>query len=226
MNNQDFPFTNGSQNKGASWKTIIIALIFFWPLGIYLIWNKMSVDKQSALKTGNTLFFAGLVLMVLGVITTIIGPEDQSQAVTVRIACFIVIVGGGLAMTLLGLRSKKQADRYRKYISIIINQGITTIDSIAAAFPVDYDLAVKDLQKMIDRGYFKGAYIDNTKRQIMLPDGRQADTDNLSSQTDTIQRTAVQMRAVTCKNCGANNKIAVGTAGECEYCGSPLNADN
>lgn len=33
---------------------------------------------------------------------------------------------------------------------------------------------------------------------------------------------AQEIQVVTCKCCGASNKIAKGTVGECEYCGSPI----
>jgi hypothetical protein len=80
----------------------------------------------------------------------------------------------------------------------------------------------KDLQKMIDAGYFSGAYIDITQREIIL-----AKTAMPQEYVSPISPSAqapspqAQERIVSCKSCGANNKV-MGQLGECEYCGSHL----
>lgn len=208
--------TNTAQNqgKGLSWAVVIIVLIVFWPVGIYLLYKKLSGDKQAALNSGNTLFVIGLVLAFMGVIAVIVGPSDQSMAVSGRIEYFIVFVCSGLALLAIGILQKNRAKKCRKYIAVIANQRCTSIDEIAAAVPVSYETAVKDLQKMIDKGYFSNAYIDAAKREIVP----------VQSQTENGFNVAtVQMETVVCKSCGANSTKPAGVPSKCEYCGSPIN---
>ncbi len=63
---------------------------------------------------------------------------------------------------------------------------------------------------MIDLGYFEGAFLNESSRQIML-------SRNVSENLNH----AINQQVV-CKSCGANNTIASGRANECNYCGSTL----
>jgi uncharacterized membrane protein YiaA len=224
MENQQSQMNAGKKTGGVSWAVVIIVLIVFWPVGIYLLWRKLSGDKKSAMSGGKVVFVIGWILFALGVVMVIVGPSDPTMAVSGRIEYFIVFVCGGLAMILLGGRSKKQAERYKKYISIVINQNITSINNIAAAMPVTYEIAAKDLQKMIDRGYFSGAYIDANACEIVLPKN-QGNVQGDQPPYEAAGPATVRMQVAVCKNCGANNQIPAGTIGECEYCGSPLGSN-
>lgn len=223
MDSQSFPGSTNPQKKGLPWAIIIVVLIVFWPVGIYLVYRKLTNDKQAALKTGKVINIIGWVLLVMGIFAVITGPEDKSQAVSGRIEYFFLFVCSGLAMVLLGARSKRRADRFKKYIAIIINQNMSSIENIAASFPIDYKTAAKDLQKMIDIGYFEGAYIDNVNREIVLNSDK---SNNYAASNFTqTEKAPGQLQVVRCKNCGANNQVSVGQLGECEYCGSPISTD-
>ena len=68
------------------------------------------------------------------------------------------------------LYSKKhQFDRENRYIAII-NQGygMIPIDNICSQFPVKYDTCVQELQEMINKGILPGAYIDYSRRLLVL----------------------------------------------------------
>ena len=69
---------------------------------------------------------------------------------------------------------------------------------------------------MINDGYFKNAYIDESMREIVLAQSAMA-----ASTASFGGGVGVSTRIVSCPCCGANNAVA-GAAGECEYCGSPL----
>ncbi|MDR3643816.1 MAG: hypothetical protein P4M02_01930 [Clostridia bacterium] len=204
-----------------SWAFIVIMILIFWPVGIYLLWKRTTVNKQTAMSAGKTISIVGWVLLALGIVAVIAGTDDPSQAVTGRIEYLVIFVCSGLVMILLGERSKRQAKCYKKYLAMVVNQGITSIDTIAAAAPAPYEKAKSDLQKMIDKGYFAGAFIDETRREIALPKNAESQAGDFAGGP---QPGAV-MAAVTCKSCGANNRIARGTTGTCEYCGSPLSSN-
>ena len=49
-----------------SWPAIIIAFWLFWPVGLFLLFKKFSVDKKAAMKAGGaSLKIIGIVLIVI-----------------------------------------------------------------------------------------------------------------------------------------------------------------
>lgn len=195
------------KTKGTSWTAIIIVLIFCWPVGIYLIYKKLNSDKTAAIKNGRVMSVFGWILLSLGIIyflMMITGNKDM-------IGAFIIFGGSGAALLIVSKRRTKNASKYKKYISLIANKNVTSIDNIASAIPINYDTAVKDIQKMIDMGYFDNCYIDAGGRKLVDLDKQKQNDSNINS-----------VRIIKCSNCGANNRVNINAVAECEYCGSPL----
>lgn len=105
---------------------------------------------------------------------------------------------------------EKNNAKKRKYFSLIEKQRVLSVESIASACSVTYEKAYKDIIKMIDRGFFGDAYIDNATQKIVISN---ADTD--------INAQAVE-RSVQCPSCGATNKVSSLGESKCEYCGTIL----
>ena len=220
--------------KSASWKTIIILLIIFWPIGIYLIYKKMNSDKASVLQKSKTLNIVGWVFVFFAVvyfleaITGKLEVTDGTSGVGGICLALIFFGGGGALMLYVSKKSNAKAIKIKKYISIVINNGQTSIDSITAAMRMDYNQVVKDLTEMIDKGYFANAYIDASSREVILP---QKQTKQASEGCENSEQNGSQVnfeskplfKIVICKNCGANNKMLDGTVSECEYCDTLLN---
>ena len=82
-----------------------------------------------------------------------------------------------------------------------------------------YDVVRTDVQKMIDKGFLKNAYINEGTREIVMTVNN--NTDNTFFQAQSNVATAQDVRVVACPCCGANNTVS-GAVGECEYCGTPL----
>jgi len=122
--------------------------------------------------------------------------------------------GGGFLLNGISRRMKVTGERYKKYIVLVVNHSQTSIDAIASAMGVPRNVAMADLQEMIKRGYFKGAYIDKANREIHIA------RPSTQPQQET-QAIMPEKRIVNCQSCGADN-IVVGRFGECEYCGSLL----
>ena len=185
-----------------SWPVIIALLIFFWPVGIYLLYKKAQSDKKTALTASKILKILGNVFIVFGIVT------------------LIVVVG--IFYLILGIWLKKfakkllvSAENVKKYLAIVVNGNVRQLDSISAAVGKPYDKVKEDLQKLIDDGYLKNAYINESTREIVLAQPA------ASAQASFGAGVGVATRIVTCPCCGANNTV-VGATGECEYCGSPL----
>ena len=86
------------------------------------------------------------------------------------------------------------------------------------------------MQKLIDAGLFKNAYIDEKSKSIVIatkttsPAKVETEADQTMADAtvaDVVTVAPVETRIVTCSCCGANNTIA-GDFGECEYCGAPI----
>lgn len=87
---------------------------------------------------------------------------------------------------------------------------------------LSYDQTVKGLQKMIDVGYFSGAYIDQANHEIVFPRRQQQVVENTYVQQSSSAPSQPQQIAVKCPNCGGNNIITIGRICECDFCGSPI----
>ncbi|GKX67678.1 hypothetical protein [Inconstantimicrobium mannanitabidum] len=216
------------ENNSTSWKTIILLLIFFWPVGLILLYRKISIDKSATLKNSKTFNILGWVFVALSVISVLmiltgnLKTEDGSSTTGELMVALVFFGGGGAVMIYAAKKMKINAEKLKKYIAIIINNNQTSIDNIAAAVPISYEEAVKDLQKMIDNGYFEGAYIDVSNREIVLTNKKTKQNDFTSNVQMDGTANELQVKVVVCKSCGGNNKVVRGQVCECEYCGSLL----
>lgn len=199
-----------------SWPVIILVCIVFWPVGLFLLWKRVSVDKRASLTTGRVITICGFVSLAISLMGFLVSISEGFGSDDISTIIFFIIAGAALVLT--GNNITKNAGKYKKYLSIIVNQGITSIDSIASASSVSYEAAKKDIEKMIDKGYFSGAYINDGSRELVLP---RADYKESMEQNNNEQH--METKVVVCKSCGANNTVIVGKTAECEFCGSPIN---
>ena len=206
--------TGKKEKRSMAWGWVIFWLIIFWPLGLPFLFKKINRDKAVILNGCTRVTVVSIILVIIGIFIFSVAV-DYGDLYTYLWA--VALIGGGVWTFFTARRMKIAGERYKKYISIIVNQGQTSIDNIASAVGVTYELAAKDLQKMIDLGYFAGAYIDVAQREIVLAQ-ISSPQEPIPSATATAQ---AQERVATCGSCGANNRI-VGQIGECEYCASPL----
>lgn len=199
-----------------SWPIIIIAFCFFWPVGVALLIGRVSRDKKAAMSVGrivNGIAIASYVIAALGLAVCLgegFAGEDIGMILFFGIA--------GVVLQRVAKKIKNDAENVKKYLSIIVNGKETRIDNIAAATGKSYTVVKEDIEKMINKGYLKGAYINELTGEIVLPNREEASNVVNNSAKG---KTTIQTRVITCKCCGAQNTIS-SAVGECEYCGSPL----
>lgn len=201
------------ESSGPSWIAIIIMMIIFWPIGIFLLYKRLKVDRKAAIGSGKALNGFGIFLIIIGALA-IVGDLDNPSSMGGAI--FFLILG--IVLKVMGTKNKKQAARIRQYIALIVNQHITSLDELARATGNTYNVVCEDLNKMIEKGYLPGAYLNLSIRRIMLP-GQQAP---VYRQSNPQPRRQARTKVISCKGCGAEMIVAEGTIRKCEYCGTPL----
>lgn len=208
---------NGKVSFWYSWPVIILALCFFWPIGLYLIIKRVSLDKTAAVKnsSGKGLKITGIVLIVLGGFG-IIGSFDPFDFGSLVI--FLFFIAGGIVLMNKTKKIQAEGESIKQYLSIVVNGNVRQLDAIASTTGKSYDVVHNDIKNMIDKGFLKNAYIDEGAREIVLPNT----APTTQNTVNTIANAApIQSKIVACSCCGANNTV-LGDMGECEYCGSPL----
>ena len=219
---------NNNRNSSiwTSWGVIILALIFFWPVGLFLLVRKFSIDKRAAVSSGGKgMKVIGIVLIVFAAIGLLgflssaadygVGSDDIGGIIFLM---FFVV--GGVALLRKAKNVEKEAESIKQYLSIIVNGNVRQLDTISSTTGKSYDVVYKDVKNMIVKGFLKNAYINENTREVVLPSDAPAAPQN-AAPTSTASTAPVKTKIVACPCCGANNTI-VGDVGECEYCGSPL----
>lgn len=200
------------------WPVIIIVLCVFWPVGILLIIGRVSVDKKAALSVGKLVGIAGGVSYVMAILGLVVCLSDGFTSDDVIMILFFAIAG--FALRKVAKKIVKDAEDVKQYLSIIVNGNVRQMDNIAATTGKSYEIVRSDIQKMIKKGYLKNAYINESTREVVLPNSETSEMKNVNN-SNKIQAEKIPTKIVACSCCGANNTIA-GEQGECEYCGSPI----
>lgn len=196
---------------------IIFTFLAFFPIGIFLMWKRYTTYEKNSLQSGKAVTIIGCILLFGALVLFISSISDGLKEGKFGILFYLL---SGISLILVGIKRKENVKKFKKYISIINNDEIMDIDNISAIIPASYENTKEYLQNMIDNGFFQDAYIDEIKRQIVFPKMKEAKPDNQFNNTEKN----IRMKVVTCNGCGAQNSIATGTVGECEFCGSKIEA--
>jgi hypothetical protein len=192
-----------SVETGVGWVAVAVMMVIFWPIGLFLLVRKLHKDKAATFNSGKPTAALGWILLVIGALGFLVSlSADGNPSVWLMT---VVFLAGGLILLHEGHKVQKNGRKYRLYISIVVNEGETKIGDIAAAAGVDEKIAERDLQEMLDKGYFNG-HINHKNQELVL-----ASTHDLEN---------VQFEVVRCDNCGADNKIIKGRPRKCAYCRS------
>lgn len=218
----------------SSWLVIIAFVFLVWPIGLFLMYRKVKNDKIASLQNSEWLRKFGIIWTGIGVLSlgslVVEGTEDVFWPAVALV--FFIFVVGGIAMLQSSGKLRQQGIMYKQYIEIVVNQQIRKISEIAKHVGKDRELVIKQLQQMIDVGFFKNAEIDFQVYEIIL-DGKENQKAPLQdTKKNAIQDTAgmsqsktevpQQQRVLVCDGCGAKNVVTVNRICYCEYCDSPL----
>ena len=195
------------------WLIIILIVVLFFVIKKP---NKSAIMKG---KRGISLVIGWFNIIMGGML--VLGSAGEVGMISVLVIGIIMFVGG-IVLLVKASKIKKSVVKYKRYIDMVVNQKIRSIDNVAAAMGLSYEEAVKDLQKMINIDYLKDGYIHHGNREISLK--QHTPMPAMYAQVPAVEQVPLQTVALRCSGCGANNVVIVGKVSECEYCGVPINA--
>lgn len=156
----------------ASWPLIIICFIFFWPLGLFLLYRRLRRRKY----TGGARKASGIMGFVLLFIGAIIFADVLDSLMhfgfwaleidTLVVGAFFLI--GGLWILSSGRGLNRMEKYYQKYANVVGSRETVSIREVAEAMGVSLRRAVHDLERMVDKGFFgPAAFIDKKLYYLM-----------------------------------------------------------
>lgn len=136
---------------------------------------------------------------------------------------FAVIAAAGVFLILKGRKKSYLIRLFYDYSARLSADPQKSIDLLAASTGVPVNEAVQNIKDMIHYGFMTNCFIDSQRNVLVTthPTGTQSHSQQQVSGGHSTQP-PIKYVMVKCKGCGATNKIAAGTVGECEYCGSKI----
>ncbi|MBE5821848.1 MAG: hypothetical protein E7311_04590 [Clostridiales bacterium] len=204
---------NDEMNSIYSWPVIIVAFIFFWPVGIFLLIKRLSFNKNINGIIGrifNILGIAPYAIAGIGIIACLM--EGFGKDDIILISMFALI---GYCLRRVGKSYIKESEIIEQYKSIIYSGNVRTINEIANITGKSVETVEKELQKYISKGYIPGAYINMVTKEIVLS----KDMNIINQNKENVKR--IKAKVVICNCCGAKNIVEIEDA-KCEYCKMPL----
>lgn len=168
----------------------------------------------------------------------IVREPEQLQSLPLLIIMDIITV----LLIVFGRKRKKLVFELNKYMGIISHCQSVSITYIAEELGEAPEAVKKNLETLIKKNYLTNAYINyetNFVKSIDAPNpARNNETSEYTQPQEDIQEQEYEQEPehthgrratpeieyihITCRHCGGVTKIQKGTAGKCDYCGSPL----
>lgn len=162
------------------------------------------------------IIFGILLIIIFGGTFLYILFDDSNRTKSILIT-FFVITTISIIILMLGLKRGKLIRLFKSYVPRLTADPNRSIDQLASATGTSVNIVKRNLDEMIKRGFFINTYIDNKTNCVVFSE------DNSSNLTVSAKP---EYTNVTCKSCGASNKILIGSVAECEFCGSMINSKN
>lgn len=231
-----------------SWTIVIIALIVFWPVGIFLLIGKLSNDRTANFGGGSGIVkFIGIVLLVFGIFGGFAVFSGDGSAATGGVIMIIIFALPGFWLIKKSKSIKNTGNVNRQYINLIVNNQVTEVHEIARRMNVSQDQVIKDVNGMINRGMLGRARLNLNTGKIEFPVRPQSrpqesysspHRDVRNTQQRPVQRQRppqgrpsqrpvqdeykpFEPKTIRCKACSANNFVESLPA-VCDYCGTSL----
>lgn len=162
-----------NQKSTYSWTVVIIALIVFWPVGIFLLIGKLANDRTANFGGGSGIVkFVGVVLLVFGAFGGFAVFSGDSGAATGGIIMIIIFAIPGFYLIRKSNSIKSKGNVNRQYIELIVNNQVRDVHEIARRMGVSQQTVINDVNSMISRGMLGRARLNLNNGRIEFPKPR------------------------------------------------------
>lgn len=233
-------YNNDKNEVWCSWPIILLALYFFFPVGIYLIIKKSKLHRRNIFTIGKKTFSTAISLFIFGVLLylpkIILGflefsknneesLVDLKEVVNSDFYSKVINFGNwffilGIVILLISFYQKYKAKQYQKYISLVVNKDIENLDEIATKIQFNKAKVINDLRSMINKRFLENYELDIEENRIYdIAKEKRIREEKRVSAIDKEKRKELNTRTVKCPNCKADNML-VEKIGKCAYCRS------
>ncbi|MCL2760563.1 MAG: hypothetical protein FWD70_02825 [Desulfuromonadales bacterium] len=160
--------------------------------------------------------YVGGIFFLIGVIGALSDPKTFTNS---DLVLYLVFLAFFILLILKGSKIKRRIKRFKQYAPLILDQKMTSIDSIAASTSQSVDFVKNDLQKMIDKNFFDNALINTATNEIVIGAAATSTPDAASPPIQGQTAAQSELETFTCPGCGASGEKPKGVPGNCEYCG-------
>ena len=221
------------KKKSPSWGAVIVVLILFWPLGLYMLYKKLTSNSKletyqvvvesvqsNSLTPLDTLkqkarkkIKWSYVLLTIGVILilAIFSNLNSIGEFLYRIILIAIFGGSGLLLLRNGQRMSHIISLYEKYYPVIVNSNNGEVKHFASATSTPINQVIADLNELLDMKLLGDSYLDQTTMKLCSP----------LLKTEDFVRTENKLEAIKCSSCGGMN-LPISGHQECEYCGTVI----
>ncbi len=237
---------NQQQRQTYSWTIVIIALIVFWPIGIFLLIGKLTNDRSASFGAGSFIIkFVGGVLLFFGFMGIWYGIDTGEM--TGAIGMIVIFGLPGFWLWKKGRKTKANGIKYKAYINYVVNNEVREVVELSNLMHLSQEQVVNDINDMISKGMLGRARLNLNTGVIQFPKPkprpstphrdsvRQPSYRPSTPHRDSVrqpQRQAQERRpepvykpfepkTIRCTSCSANNFVEQLPA-QCDYCGSSL----
>lgn len=163
--------------------------------------KEMLYDPRGSAKAGSVLLMVfgyifgivGLILLlVFGMVALSIGGFGVRLGILTGLSA--LMTGGFGAMALIGTGKARQSNRFKKYLRALEGRELCNLAEIEAKVGKSHAYIVKDLEKMIKKGWFRQGHLDQQKTCLMVTDRMYEQYQQLEMQKQTYEAEEKQRR--------------------------------
>lgn len=131
-----------------------------------------------------------LVLLACSMLGGIIAGDAGTILYQVILAIFAVLTAGCGAMAAIGTSMFKRAGRFQKYIRKIGGREYCNIKELADGIRKPVKFVIKDVERMVEKGWFRQGHLDSKKSCLMLTGSVYEEYLRLEERIDSQRREA------------------------------------
>ena len=197
-----------NKKTNMSWSIIIVALLIFWPVGLYLVYLKAKENtKNRLIFTGRVkiaIAISSIFFALVGFAAEIEGPSEDLLIGVMLIAFFL---GIGIFLLKKGIQNINDGKICEKIAYMINYQRIETVQQIADKLQISLDKATYYISKTMELGL--------CDEDIECMDEKIINKKHIREKEEKKKK----QRVVKCESCGGINHVTEGESAVCDYCG-------